>query len=153
MQNLWARIPASRQVFLPHLSGHLPVGQDLVHLHNRPHLPMWVKLSAKFHFSFFFLQGASVWRRFCLQHDTILFLFGTRTTLQVGWTLELYNECLLTSVISGHGSMLTYKCSAGGLHNRLTSDFNLDTYNLTCLPENRFSIPTWPTCAASITQV
>ena len=50
MQNLWARIPASRQVFLPHLSGHLPVGQDLVHLNNCPHLPMWVKLSAKFYF-------------------------------------------------------------------------------------------------------
>ena len=66
---------------------------------------------------------------------------------------RLDNECLLTSVMSGHGSMLTYKCSTGGLHNRLTSDFNLDTYNLTCLPENRFSIPTWPTCAASITQV
>ena len=57
------------------------------------------------------------------------------------------------SVISGHGSMLTYKCSAGGVHNRLTSDFNLDTYNLTCLPDNQFSNPAWPTCAASIRQV
>ena len=46
--------------------------------------------------------------------------------------------------------MLTYKCATGGLHNRLTSDYNLDTYNLTCLPGNQFSTPTWPTCAASI---
>ena len=50
---------------------------------------------------------------------------------------------------SEHGEVLTYNCSAGGRHNRLVSDYNVNTYNLTCLPENQFSTPTWPTCVAS----
>ena len=50
---------------------------------------------------------------------------------------------------SEHGEKLTYNCSAGGRHNRLKSNYNVNTYNLTCLLENQFSTPNWPTCAAS----
>ena len=49
----------------------------------------------------------------------------------------------------GHGEVLTYNCSAGGAHNRLKSDYTKNTYTLTCLKDNQFSAPTWPTCVDS----
>ena len=65
----------------------------------------------------------------------------------LAFTLSVLNHTSLE-----HDGILTYNCTAGGRHNRLKSDYNVNTYNLTCLPENQFSTPTWPTCAASKSQ-
>ena len=119
------------------------------------------------------VQGRSVYCHQFLPHNTNLLPFGTRKTLQVdlehniylsidtsrkygcifqAWRygIEIYQTWLL-STFPGHGDTLVYKCAAGGKHNRLTSNYDLDSYNLTCHPDNQFSIPTWPTCAASRT--
>ena len=45
-----------------------------------------------------------------------------------------------------HNSTVKYKCDAGGEFNRFESDFEQNVYNLTCLPDNKFSTPDWPTC-------
>ena len=75
-------------------------------------------------------------------------MYSTDVSWRYG--LEIYQTWLL-STFPGHGDTLVYKCVAGGKHNRLTSNYDLDSYNLTCHPDNQFSIPTWPTCAASRT--
>ena len=46
-----------------------------------------------------------------------------------------------------HNSTVRYDCDAGTKYNRFTSDFTKNKYYLTCLEENTFSSPDWPTCA------
>ena len=46
-----------------------------------------------------------------------------------------------------HDETVLYKCNAGSHYNRFTDDFSKDNYTLTCLPDNQFSQPEWPTCA------
>ena len=48
-----------------------------------------------------------------------------------------------------HGKTVIYNCSAGGTYNRRKDNFDLTTYTLTCLKDNKFSTPAWPTCADS----
>ena len=45
---------------------------------------------------------------------------------------------------------MKYYCDAGGEFNRFESDFDKNVYELTCLPENKFSTPEWPTCVPGI---
>ena len=44
---------------------------------------------------------------------------------------------------------VTYTYHAGGPFNRLDYDFDSDNYTLTCLENNVFSSPIWPTCINS----
>ena len=46
-----------------------------------------------------------------------------------------------------HDEAVMYKCNAGTSYNRFITDFNKYNYTLTCLPDNQFSEPDWPTCA------
>ena len=46
-----------------------------------------------------------------------------------------------------HNETVLYKCNAGKHHNRFTDDYEKYNYTLTCLPDNQFSDPDWPTCA------
>ena len=46
-----------------------------------------------------------------------------------------------------HNETVLYKCNAGKHHNRFIEDYMKDNYTLTCLQDNQFSEPEWPTCA------
>ena len=46
-----------------------------------------------------------------------------------------------------HDETVLYKCNAGNHHNRFIDDYSRYNYTLTCLPDNQFSEPEWPTCA------
>ena len=46
-----------------------------------------------------------------------------------------------------HDETVMYKCNAGTSYNRFITDFNKYNYTLTCLPDNQFTEPDWPTCA------
>ena len=43
----------------------------------------------------------------------------------------------------------TYRCKQDGIFNKLEDDFSKNTYQLTCLPDNTFSTPSWPNCKSS----
>ena len=44
-----------------------------------------------------------------------------------------------------HGENITYNCANTG-YNRFESDFTLDKLTLICLPNNQFSLESWPRC-------
>ena len=44
---------------------------------------------------------------------------------------------------------ITYRCKQTGVYNRWETNFNKNTYQLTCLPNNTFSTPAWPNCVSS----
>ena len=47
---------------------------------------------------------------------------------------------------NNYNGTITYVCNAGG-HNRFIDDYDKNNLTLKCLPENKFSTTTWPTCA------
>ena len=44
---------------------------------------------------------------------------------------------------------ISYKCNAGGPINRRVDNYDLDSYEITCLEDNVFSTPEWPICTNS----
>ena len=48
-----------------------------------------------------------------------------------------------------NNTKVTYRCKQDGIFNKLEDDFSKNTYQLTCLPDNTFSTPSWPNCKSS----
>ena len=53
------------------------------------------------------------------------------------------------------GSSVTYHCSTTAIegqihHNKREDDFSSNTYTLTCLPDDTWDTPQWPTCSPSM---
>ena len=48
-----------------------------------------------------------------------------------------------------HNDSILYICDAGSTYNRFETDFNQWNYSLTCMENNQFSEPSWPTCVDS----
>ena len=67
----------------------------------------------------------------------LLLMFECRPQLKLVWNSQSP---------PAHQQTVKYQCDAGNRYNRFVTDFSKNKYYLTCLPNNTFSDPAWPTC-------